>query len=1701
MKKRRFPMPVRFLLFVPILVTLLVVAQGTPGQVQAQWTPGEREAWGYSNHFACWTSGPISKGEHNWGMDEDEFVIDRDDLGDDARFNTQLNTKYFDEEPHRLEDSELIEPEGLSDAESTAWIDSHSVYTLFDSVPELVDYAFALDVFDNTYYMDRLIFDRRVRMLADQFVDSAEEYNFGTGEDHRMLLPWHSKLDDAKGEYLRRRTVGAYYRGVKSLAAEWIDPANPDGGREVDSVALARDQASNWLEGVEGTITTAGDGGVSHYGTTEGIGQQVSFQTTSTCGTDGVCVEESNYLNDPVAITLHSNIRAQNDGEIDRNTTVKDSRRIMVMDGSTDAQGVKIAVAEEYEFDPGNIAPSTVRSRDAHEGGYSRMHQKNTSSDELRISLVLKDKYRRDIENYQPDMSNLGYSARGLPAMGFRPWTYVRVLTGRPEGLNDWFSKKERRDQSVKHLGYRQPGLDRPARFHDGSGGLTRMPSGLGNRWDPTHIRWPVNFEDLNWYLYALPTDGFGESLWLYWLTREATQKVVFSAYGREAISFPVDSENPIPLCEQPEEYREYPGVDIRPPLNATKIDCTGIDLEWDFKDEFFRGDQREVHLPLDVSDAASEAHLLGPNRLVKQGVERAADASDPKGTRNLNRFDFSILESQPMGDSPPEEDGYLAERFYGIPQDADAQIAYVDAWRSARIDPNMPHLLVFTFYEVWQGGDLKFQIGLGKNHQVEMFKLPKRRIRRVICRAMIHPSGFSPSTGQFGSVAGDIWGAVISFVDDQMEQLGGWLVKILAAISELPLRAGVKSSELACGGLAKLDDLTSLGDVSGPVPPALVDREGRIRVNAATASKLEGSKRCHRISSPPVSTCERDADQILQGKCVRLPEFKLNIRTAEFIRPPEDGVVYNEYRVEVPADSYYVEHGERDFVSVVDAVDTGEGFKTEFHPVADLTSDSPPELNNRNRGLTRVYLDWDLRWDATTNDVYDRVDGFALILHPDQKSVPFPVPETGLPFALPKWLSAQFPDHEGGYIGHTQVDGLAVGGLSYYPPSSDGFKLAGEGSDSLAHWPAAQGAENITVVSSAISSGHYNSFNNFVHNMPLAPGFTHGFQVAPYVGVPGDPAFRMGPLSEKLWLRGDDVACDTVTGPEEDVDYIRDLYDCRGGGARVNIGYTDDEFRPGLLALTGTDICDDIFSSTPAGFTWDNPVVKKVWGLMWIIAGALLFTLLVWQGLRMTYDIWLDPQPAIGFRELVPRFLMAVLLAWGSLVICRLVLVVASDLTCFVAQFTGMSMWGAVGVTFGSLVDGFMAWYGNLDKLSTEGLLFLLSNFLVIFAFGFIVLLVLLYLLYLFVKVFLAMLMRIALLAVLVALSPLAFAFYASDATAHWTKRWLSIFLGTTFQQVVVLLVIYIGISMIGDYFSSGSETGLTSLLVGMLLAFLTLSLASAVPDIVNPGGKGLFNSFTQMGGMALAAGMVIASAGVGAVAGGMAAAGRDGGAGGGAGPIPGGPGSGGGPGITGSGSGGGSGLAPAAPAGSGGMISSVNRSSMGSPAAGPAVTGGAVTGSPAAGPAVTGGAVTGSPAAGPAVTGGPVTGSPDTGSPDTGAAVTGSPATGSATPGSPDTVPTTPGPSAPQQRGPGLLSRVASGVGRGWVGGSRWGAGMNVRGSNLASGRSFYRHSSRGDDSADQIERLRGEMSEDRVEMRNFYRRIANSLDPDGG
>ena len=1630
-----------FLLSVFLLFVLLVAGHGPPGPVWA--------AEDDFRDFACWASGDFPDGVNlpdgvelgdpglslkpYWGKDfgedfraagvgqvevnDDEFAVDERDLRGDARLDMNLKADYLKGE----HDPPAALP-GYPDRPM-----EKEVYTLFDSLPELVEYAFALDVSGSGPGGDNSISDRRVKRLG-LTLGGITNYAIGPGhwpgypdEDRRYLLPWNTR-----DEYLdRRRVANPQNAAVRSFYAQWIDLANPQGGRAPDLVALARDDAANRLEALEGTFTAAGDGGVVHYGTMEAVGQEFTFQADEDCGNTGVCNGIVNVSSNPVPVTLHVNIREQNDGQTYRNTTGEGDRRVVVST-SVDNVGVLTKTIETVPFDLREIPPSTLRLRDPSAGGYYRRHQENTGSDQLSVTLVLRNEYRRDL-NFDPDSGSL-YGERGLPVMGVDPWTYDKIGETRDPDLNEWFRAPVVVDLNLKHGGYRQPEL---SWAYPRSGELTRENS--------KHIRWPVNLEDVNWYLYRLPSTGYRDPLWLYWVSKDGRERLVSSAYGDDPVPFPRDGDlgsllpgdrDLVPDCSLPGDDVNYAASRSGPPLNIETIECEGLGDAWDWQ-KVWKGERQGVNLPFD-SRSASDDHLLGPDLLVKQGVESAVDSWDPVGTRQLNRFEFVIYESERMGDSAVSGKGYDAERRYGIPQNDGKRDEYVRDWAFEEVDPNMPHLLVFTFYEARIDDELvDFKVG-DDGSQSQSFSLPKRRVQRVVCRMLVHPSGNGP-TDAIKAAISSAFDSIKNFLKEKVEVFKGWITTILKSIVDAPNHLMRKSVEMTCGGMAKLDQLL-LDNVPGG--STMVDSEGRIRINEAVQSKAEGFERCHQVSRPPVSTCERDADAVFEGQCLELPEMRLSVRNAEFIRPPAD-IPYAEFRVRLPGKSGSPSFGERGASS---ESSTLEGFTPVFLPVDDPLPEPLPSLTGHNVGLTRAFVDWDFRWDTVSQDIHDVIEGYTVYVHPDQKSAPALVPEGGFTFNLPKLVEVAMtnranpgpPSHQ-----HFRVEGFSVGGLYHYDPGST---FAGPGSDSLVSLLTGSGQDiSRKAVGSSRVTAEYENFNMFIHNMPLAPGFVHAFEVRPYVGTPGESTFKQGPLSERLLLRGDSVACDHVSGA--DVADIQGLYGC-GPRSPAAMGYDDDSFRPGLLALTGTDICSDIFSSTPAGFTWDNPVVKQVWWLVWIIAGGVLFTLLVWQGLRMTYDIWLDPQPSTGFRELVPRFLLSVALAAGSLVICRMVLVLASDLTCFVAQYTGMSMWGVIGATFGNLFDGYVAWF--LGAFGVKGgPVTILNSFALLMVAGTLVTVVLLFVLFIFLKVMLAMLLRLGLLAVLVAFSPLAFAFYASDATAHWTKKWVSMFLGATFQQVVVLVVIYLGIGLMGDYLESGAEYGLDSMLGGMILAFLTLALADAVPGIVNPQGKGLFSSFSQVMGMAAAGAMVLATAGVGAVAAGVGA-GR-------------------------SAIGGAAAAAPGAAAAGGvppggGLISSVSRGPVG-----PSVSPSGATPSGATPSGVT-------PSGPVALSTGP----------------SGAPA------GAYAGAPTGPAPGAPAGGGGvgGFLSRVGRGAGKGFVQGARVGSRMNTRASDLMGGNSFYSHSSRGDDAAMQAEQRRAEGAGERARTRDSYDRMSDVL-----
>ena len=139
-----------------------------------------------------WVRGTLHWILTNGGIKDDEFVVDQRDLGDVARFTMKLYPEYL-EGVHKWDKSKLLEGDDydkLSEAEKDELKDSLKVYTLFDSVPELVDYVFALDVF----YTGGSPFQTGISTTGGSgcWLRKIAGYcvRITPSEDHRMLLPW-----------------------------------------------------------------------------------------------------------------------------------------------------------------------------------------------------------------------------------------------------------------------------------------------------------------------------------------------------------------------------------------------------------------------------------------------------------------------------------------------------------------------------------------------------------------------------------------------------------------------------------------------------------------------------------------------------------------------------------------------------------------------------------------------------------------------------------------------------------------------------------------------------------------------------------------------------------------------------------------------------------------------------------------------------------------------------------------------------------------------------------------------------------------------------------------------------------------------------------------------------------------------------------------------------------------------------------------------------------------------------------------------------------------------------------------------------------------------------------------------------------------------------------------------------------------------
>ena len=1490
---------------------------------------------------------------------------------------------------------------------------------------QAVDVAFSSYLQDFNYFGQASAGDaQQYRFSNGHLYYQTRELLLGSGVDYKTFGPWGSTILDSDAKlaninsdgvvrsvaaYLERRAVARYQPGrVLNYVARWYSPWDPDGGFSVDLTGLSEDQQNLMNAMVESSQSFVTQGNRILSGTNEVPAVILSGNVLVDCPAALGCSLEQNFGSTTTAVESRSQIVDQSNDERggsaveqvlpsrnpDRGDTASGYSSLNQGDSDTDNILVMLQLNPDFRADnlfqmykDDKYAPTALRGFGEDPwtavnfaGGLDRdMIGRDLNG--LDRTEFVKMETGADIFHWGFRQPTLGVAWGGD---GDVPKARVAELLDRGDlGVRYSYHNTSLASSTALVPGivhdYVSTEVDgkmyTDGKFHPGfwkedapGGGGWR----LARQW--RQIRWPVNFEDLSWYLYELPGSAVEQPQvpWLaLWLTEQGYNTLLASGYlGDHTVPVAptagdgcffagevVGSTSTVPVSGQSTERQFYlpsnawcdeddvyggskfnageikgdndwndnvgfgpfqlvdidasfpPSGNFRYGMDQVSLDegVTGVDYrpvgetaDWKGVGNWAYFSQNMTRVGGDLPSAGMEHPIL-----VRAGVERAKDA-DSGGFRQLIDFEFVISEAVDFGGMTVTGEDALDR--YGVPRNPALASSYLHSWPAGPISPNQMYLLVIAFYEVYQSNteipkddrqSYKFEdaddgvfLPGGGVH------LPERRIRRVICRMAVYPAGYSPTVSDSGglwnmfkdaaSSVGSVFSAPVRFVGgvingarDLVKDVAGFASRAWAllgdaflALSRAPTDASGTLMAAGCGGVGAADDVLTDGSVSDE-NDVLVRADGTFVSNPAAQDRTELNDVCLETSSRSHSedVCSVE-DDVYNDGCGKFPVLDLQLHggTYEWHRPlPLD---------DLPFKIYGAETSTRSFV-------------TPLTEARYLAGDDPAP---NNVGLTRVHVAFGSAASMNDDENMDKLTGYAVHVDPDPK-----VYDENLVYYLPrfvevegrKWNDPNFSSQDYEFVGFSFGDfGLDKSNPNVAPSTEQwyaGYTVSGAGGVSV--------------------DSEVNRFEKFLDLLPVAPGFSYRFRVAPW-GEDPDGSFSIGMWSNWVTVDGDDAVCEIDPngldrwppgyGPRS---HILKLYGCDGwflpprpasvtalsddsGGSGVLMASLSSSALPimgqvdnsslqiGLVDLAGTKLCGDIFTATPAMFTWDNNVVKAGWRLVWIIAGSLLFVLFVWQGLSMTYDTWISRQPSAGFRELVPRFLLAILLAVSSFWICKTVLILASDLGCFVAQATGMTMFGSLLYLMGA---PFEAWFDAMVSLSPTAiiagfvgifLLFVKKALLIIP-----VLFIVIVALWVWCRVLWAMLMRIILIAVLMVLSPVAFAFYASPNTEHWMRTWLHLFLGTVFQQVVVLVVMYIGGSMVYDYVYEGfvtSDSGdivgaLGRLIGGTFFALGTLFLAAKVPEIINPKGMKMMEGFGKMLQMAGAAAVAIGAGGAG--------------------------------------------------------------------------------------------------------------------------------------------------------------------------------------------------------------------------------------------
>ena len=237
-------------------------------------------------------------------------------------------------------------------------------------------------------------------------------------------------------------------------------------------------------------------------------------------------------------------------------------------------------------------------------------------------------------------------------------------------------------------------------------------------------------------------------------------------------------------------------------------------------------------------------------------------------------------------------------------------------------------------------------------------------------------------------------------------------------------------------------------------------------------------------------------------------------------------------------------------------------------------------------------------------------------------------------------------------------------------------------------------------------------------------------------------------------------------------------------------------------LGLGGSSL--NFVTRTPEAGSYESPTVRSMWDLSRGVASAALGVIVMWGGLNVMLRRRRG-SPYDGVMELVPRVLLAALAMHLTLEYARLLIDLNNALTHAVGQ---QGLPGYEQVSAGQ-----------------SGLAF------VVVALGYAVVALLLVL---------QMLLRLALIDLLIVLAPVMVLCWVLPQTQGWTRWWAQLLPLTVFQQVVQMVALRLGASLMVELTPGQRSDALLTLLLGGAVLWLALRVPSLLQGQLPEAGLG---------------------------------------------------------------------------------------------------------------------------------------------------------------------------------------------------------------------------------------------------------------------